>query len=161
MSRSRAPLHVRFWRQVKKGPGCWEWIGALHESGYGLIGRGGRGEGLIRAHRLSWELAGNALPDDKFLLHKCDNRKCVNPAHLFVGTNQDNVDDMWSKGRGKLPPHKTGAANGNSKYSAMQIRGAKQMLDAGFTVSFVAKSTGISRPHVHRISKGETWKHLS
>jgi hypothetical protein len=95
----RAALTDRLWAKVRKGPSCWEWTGALR-NGYGAIGRGGRKDGVEYAHRLTYQWAHNtAIPKGMDILHACDNRKCVNPAHLSVGTRQANVDDMMAKGR--------------------------------------------------------------
>lgn len=88
----------RFWNGLTMmgGSECWPWKSPDHY-GYGNMRFAGRSR---KAHAVSWELAnGQPVPDGLYVLHKCDNPACVNPAHLFVGTQQDNVDDMWAKGR--------------------------------------------------------------
>lgn len=92
----------RFWSRVRKGAEdeCWEWTGPRIPTQYGTIMVNGRVE---RAHRASWFLAHGPVPDGMWVLHSCDNRGCVNPIHLFLGTRQDNVDDMVRKGRGRYP----------------------------------------------------------
>src|SRR3989304_10121873 len=89
-------LLISFWKNVNVvSSGCWEWVGCLHQSGYGDF----RFRGLrIRAHRLSWELEHGRKPKD-CILHRCDNRKCVNPEHLFEGSRLDNSKDAVAKGR--------------------------------------------------------------
>ena len=92
-------LRVRFWKKVNKkaGNSCWEWTGATNRNGgYGQIGVRGK---IIRAHRLSWVWVNNKIPKDMHVLHKCDNRVCVNPDHLFLGTQKDNMQDCVRKGR--------------------------------------------------------------
>ena len=95
------PLADRLWRRAEKMPsGCWEWRGYVRPAGYGQIGRGRKGQGIIDTHRAAWELTNGPIPGGLFVCHKCDNRRCCNPEHLFLGTHQDNMRDMRAKGRG-------------------------------------------------------------
>lgn len=79
--------------------GCWLWLGALFVSGYGWFQRGHRKQPGARANRISWELHRGPIPDGLCVLHRCDNPSCVNPDHLFIGTQLDNIADRDRKGR--------------------------------------------------------------
>lgn len=89
----------RFWSKVGRAEsGCWEWQWSVFkQTGYGQFALDSKTP--VNAHRMSWELVNGTVPSGLFVLHKCDNRKCVNPEHLFLGNQQDNMEDMAKKGR--------------------------------------------------------------
>ena len=96
MDKRYRTVKERFWDKVEKSSGCWMWLGSKGSHGYGQTSNRG---GYILAHRMSWELAYGTIPTGMCVLHKCDNRECVNPNHLFIGTKSDNTQDMMRKGR--------------------------------------------------------------
>lgn len=114
-----------FWEKVNKTKNCWEWIGAKTDFGYGMIKRKGR---KVVMHRFSWELHKGKIPKGLFVLHKCDNPPCVNPDHLFLGTQKDNMQDMFKKGRAN---HKSGEKAPHSKLKDVQINKIRELWKTG------------------------------
>jgi hypothetical protein len=96
------PMKERFATKWMPEPfsGCWLWTGGINTWGYGVLHRRGAHES-ISAHRAAWELHRGPIPNGLFVLHKCDTRMCVNPDHLFLGTQRDNIHDCMAKGRNK------------------------------------------------------------
>ena len=94
-----ASVSERFWAKVDKTGECWLWTGA-NVGGYGHINIGGR---MVRSHRLSYEWANGPIPKGLVVCHRCDTPACVNPAHLFAGSQRDNHKDCYVKGRRTLP----------------------------------------------------------
>jgi hypothetical protein len=95
------PLDERFWSKVRKTDGCWLWVGAHDDNGYGRLGKpyGADGPSYVPAHRLSWILNRGPIPPGAHILHRCDVRECVRPEHLFLGTQAINMADKVAKGR--------------------------------------------------------------
>lgn len=127
MKNIKESTRERFWSKVKKGSGCWEWVGAIAGTGYGSfrateVAKGG----YISSHRLGWILHHGPIRSGAFVLHKCDNRKCVRPAHLFLGTHSDNMKDCVAKGRWKNQnTNKTHCPKGH-KYDYFKIKGERR-----------------------------------
>lgn len=99
-----ATLKDLFDRSTPQKTGCIEWNGAITKSGYGHLKLGNK---YVYAHRLSFELSGGILPKGYFACHSCDNKKCINPKHIFSGTNSDNIRDAQKKGIMKIAQHGT------------------------------------------------------
>lgn len=120
-----ASLKERFFKYVVvNADGCWGWSGSRHPQGYGMISNRPKYSSPRLAHRVSWELHFGDVPSGMLVLHRCDNPVCTNPAHLFIGSQQDNMDDMASKGRkvsrAKGDPRLQGANHPRAKLSAQQ-----------------------------------------
>jgi len=101
-SKERTPLHIRFWRNVTKldGNKCWQWNGSKDQNGYGKLSIGNKiCKRDIKAHRLSYEMRFGPIRDGNVICHTCDNPNCVNPNHLFEGTQKDNMRDASRKNR--------------------------------------------------------------
>lgn len=150
------PLEIRFWEKVSKTGECWEWIGRKNKAGYGIFTIGHLDK--ILAHRYSWTLKNNVIPK-LHVLHRCDNPCCVNPEHLFLGTQADNNADMRSKGR---------AVNiGRPKLTKIQVREIKDKLVIGEqykkgtgNTNKLALQYGVSIASILAIGTGRTWKHV-
>jgi hypothetical protein len=145
---------------VNREEDCWEWTASLFKSGYGKFNLDGK---TVKAHRLSWELTNGEIPGDLFVLHKCDNRKCVRPSHLFLGTKKDNADDMWSKGRQqdyKNVPK--GEAVHLSLLNESKVRDMRTAWSQGNheTIKDFAAFLGMPYNTVWNILNRKTWKHL-
>ena len=104
---------TRFWSKVDKTNTCWVWKAFKNDSGYGLFSIKRH---MYRAHRIAWELTNGQIPDGIEVCHHCDNPACVRPDHLFLGTQNDNIQDGINKGRINLKENNqpSGEANGKA-----------------------------------------------
>lgn len=132
---------------------CWEWQGTIQDTGYGRFKVGTQPHS---AHRTSWEIHFGPIPKEMHVLHRCDNRKCVNPAHLFLGTNDDNIKDMIAKQR-----HAHGETNGASKLNDAQVVEILELLRAGeLNQNQIAARFGVTDMTIIRIKQGVSWRHV-
>lgn len=156
-------VRARFMAKVATSDGCWLWTGAKGKRGYGDFRRHGRGSiGSRAAHRVSWELHRGLIPDGLWVLHKCDNPPCVNPEHLFLGTDADNVADMWMKGRGSPPPLsiRAGEAHHMAKLTEDDVIDIRTALALGGTQRATAEAYGVTQGAISFIARGITWAHV-
>lgn len=151
---------ARFWTCINRnGPipphvpeigRCWEWIRAKCPDGYGRMRVGDR---VAYSHRVSWAIHFGQPPLDRLVCHKCNNPACVNPAHLFLGTNQENCDDKVRKNR-----QSSGKRGGRRKLTGIKVDEIKALCSAGATHKSVASKFGVCRSTVDRIVAGKIWK---
>lgn len=139
--------------RLKVDTGCIEWFGDAHDSGYGKIWLNGRTE---LAHRASWEEANKqSIPEGLCVLHKCDNPACINPEHLFLGTDADNVADMDAKGRRVI-------SRGEKIWGAkLKEADIPLILNDGRTQREIAADYGVSQSLIGLIKRGEIWRHVA
>ncbi len=134
--------------------GCWEWHGAHNKKGYGIISIDNR---RICTHRLMYWVERGAIPAGMLVLHKCDNPKCCNPAHLFLGTAKENTQDMMKRGRGAPPPTHKGESCTWSKLTTAEVLAIKELHSLGqHTYTALGRKFGVSNVHVKRIIDGES-----
>ena len=143
MNTKRIPIEVRFWRLVRKTKKCWIWTGH-RANGYGKIASGGDLGKPLRAHRVSWEIHHGAIPDQMKVLHNCDNRRCVRPSHLYLGTQGRNLSDALRRGR-----------LSQAKLSVADVRGIRKSF-----IKFkdaLSKRYKISKSEVESILRRDKW----
>ncbi len=145
------PPQQRFWSKVDVQSGdCWNWTGALSSSnGYAAFWDGER---QVVAHRFSWELRNGPIPDGLCVLHRCDNRRCVNPNHLFLGTKSDNTRDMLSKGRGWMQVHP-----GPLFTSEEVIMYRERFRQGSITIAALAREHGVLHEAMRKMLRGITY----
>lgn len=159
----KKPDEERFWSKVRKAEaGCWNWTKGSGSSGYANL-KLSNGKSMS-VHRYSWELHNGPIPDNLWVLHKCDNRVCVRPDHLFLGTPQDNALDMVAKGR-NLPAvlasrQRPGVLNAKAKLDDDKVREIRDLRSSGMVYREIASRFGVSLETCMAVVKGKTWKHV-
>ena len=154
MGRKKGTRNCTFDDKYEECPttGCFLWTAALTNTGYA------KHTGLIKGHRFAWERKHGPVPDGLFVCHHCDTRSCVNPDHMFLGTNRDNMDDMVRKGRsiGK----NQGAGHGLTKFTDDSIRELRLLRSQGWTYDALAEYYEVGKSTVARIITGKVWSHV-
>jgi hypothetical protein len=161
---------ARFWAKVHKADGCWLWTASKRNKGYGAFSYTLDNKMIQdRAHRFSYRLHVGEIPPGLFVLHHCDTPACVNPAHLFLGTNQDNVLDMHAKGRNVRPGSKCGdnnqwqrgEAHHAAKFTEQQIREIRARYAAGgVSYSQLAREYEVRMSAIAKIVLRMRWAHV-
>jgi hypothetical protein len=149
-------VEQRFWDKVSKTESCWLWIGCIAPNGYGLFFGTEKAGG---AHRFSWVMANGEIPEGMYVCHKCDNRSCVNPKHLFLGTPQENSNDMLAKNRHRCPK---GEEYDHSKLSEIKVREIRVLYGmGGIRYKDLALRFGVNPVTIGDIIRGATWRHVA
>jgi len=150
---TRGPLKKRFEAKFIKGSDdeCWIWEGAVCDGRYGKIKNGQAAESV---HRVAWKLYKGEIPEGLLVCHSCDTPLCVNPDHLWLGTDADNMRDKTEKGRGNSPK---GAAHGSAILTEIDVRAIRASAQSNRKLAFLF-DTGKS--NVSAIKRREIWKHL-
>lgn len=156
---SRTPLEYLLQNiEEDEYSGCWNWIGNMFQGGYGQFKHRkflGKTTG-INASRASWLIHNGPLDSYLFVLHKCDNRRCVNPSHLYVGTQKDNMKDCTVKQR-----INKGEDRPQSKLTEENVREIKDLKIRQFSYREIAKKYNVTPNAVVSIVRGITWSHVN
>lgn len=152
-------LNERFSREVDKSQGsngCWNWVGGISSAGYGQF-RLGYKKPMVGAHRYSYQISTGVDVSGRVICHRCDNRRCVNPKHLFVGTQADNMQDMVDKRRSCY-----GTKNTNAKLTESKVVKIRELYATGrFSQNELANKFGIaSHRTIASAISGRTWAHV-
>lgn len=158
---------------------CWQWIGKINNAGYGEFVEGINGKKIIHlSHRKSYEIFKGEIPKGLCVCHSCDNKKCCNPEHLWVGTQKENIQDAKRKGR--LPdqkgrkhteetkkkfkfrkgPDKKGEKHHMAKLTENDVREIKKLLETKIKRNEILKMFKITRPYLYAIKSKKAWPHL-
>lgn len=159
----------RFWLRVVKSPGCWDWQGSVDTAGYGQMSVENRR--TERASRISWRIHFGEIPTGLCVLHRCDNRRCSRPDHLFLGTRADNAADMVAKGRqakgdrssSRLYPERRprGEKHPHSKLDVATVLEIRRLHATGIGKRKLGKRFGVNERTILAILRGKTWTHVS
>ena len=147
---------ARFWDKVdRRGPDeCWPWTAAISKNGYGSFGLNG---GRLTSSRVAYGLGWWKDPGDEMVLHKCDNRRCCNPDHLYLGDVKQNARDMMERGRHKTVPQ-NGERNGNAKLTSAAVEEIRGQIAAGDNNKVIAARFGVTHQMISKIRRGHFWK---
>jgi hypothetical protein len=170
---NREAIIRRFMAKVEKSEsGCWNWIGGKGKKGYGRFSIGGshnpdgtRRNSMVTTPRVAYRLFVGSIPDTQgshgsCVLHRCDNPSCVNPEHLFLGSNLDNVRDMDAKNR-RVNAQLKGSAHPASKLTEKSVYEIATRIKAGESQVGIAKEFGVIPATINHIKRGRLWRHLN
>lgn len=156
-------LTFRLWSRVDKSAdpdGCWLWQGSVNDRGYGQVRDEPVGNAIrgikITTHRAAWTLTHGTIPEGMGVCHRCDNPRCVNPSHLWLGTHAENLGDMKTKGRAAR-----GDRSGTARLNSNQVRVIRKVLTAGGCArTDLAVLVDVSTSTIDNIANNLTWRHI-
>lgn len=146
--------------EIDAKTGCWLWQHYRDQYGYGIFvdyDRNSRRRVNMRAHRFTYATVYGSIPVGLCVLHKCDTPNCINPDHLFVGSQADNNADMCKKGRNR---NRRGSDVPNSKLDARKVKAIRHMLAVGTYARIIAGRFGVSNSLIYAIKSEKAWKHV-
>lgn len=152
VGRPTKPIKERFLSKIEKTKSCWNWIGSIDKYGYGYIKlKTGKHR---KAHRLSYEIFIGKIPENLFVCHTCDNPKCVNPKHLFVGSARDNMKDAINKKRALI-----GEKNPRAKLTTEQVKEIRFRSKSEKTIE-LAREFNVSTGAIQDIKHNRNWRNI-
>lgn len=147
--------------KIDQTTGCWEWKGKPRENGYCRTSFNYKS---WYVHRMAYQLFVGEIPEGNDVCHRCDNRRCCNPAHLFVGTRKDNMDDCVSKNRQAsgeiLSKNVRGEKSHLSKLTSENVIEIRKMKERGDSTAKIAKLFSVSKDNIRSIVRRDTWRHI-
>lgn len=143
-----------FWGKVEERNGCQEWMGCRNRAGYGLVQRAGR---TWKAHRYAWFLTHGPIPRRAMVLHRCDNRSCVNPDHLYLGDQSANMQDRIERNPASILH---GVRHGMARLSEPEVQAIRQRYDAGESPYLIAADYPVKFGAISAIGLRRNWKTL-
>lgn len=157
--------HEKLFDLIRKGEfnqfNCFEWKGPKDKNGYGITTYSdeGKKKKTVKVHRLIWTILQGDIPKEMLICHACDNPKCFNINHLFLGTPKDNSKDRDAKGHGPFHNQK-GESNFSATLTECTVLKIRKLYSEGWRICEIVKEFGINQPTVNKIVHRQRWKHI-